>query len=89
MLLVVSVRRALALEVVALHAAGEALALRDGRHVDLVARGEDAGVDLLADLVAARVLEPQLDEALARLDTGPGEVAGLRLVDASCARLTP
>ena len=41
--LVVAVAGALALEVVALHAAGEALALADRGDVDLVAGGEQVG----------------------------------------------
>ena len=77
--LVVAVRRALALEVVPLHAAGEALALGDRGDVDLLAGGEDRGVDLLADRVAARVVEAQLDEAPSGLDRGRREVARLGL----------
>src|SRR5208283_3779998 len=54
-LLVVAVRAALPLEVVALHSAGETLALADRGDVDLVSNSQDSGVDLLADGVAARV----------------------------------
>ena len=64
-------------EVVALHDAGEALALADGGDVDAVAGLEEVDLDLLADLVAADVVEAQLDQAHARLDAGLGEVAGL------------
>ena len=71
MLLVVAVRRALALEVVALHHAGEALALGDAGDVDPVAGGEHVGPDDLADLEGGEVVDPQLDEVLARLDVRP------------------
>ena len=62
MLLVVAVAGALALEVVALHRAGEALALADGGDVDPLAGAEHVGTELLADLEAADVVDPQLDE---------------------------
>src|SRR6201999_176994 len=77
--LVVTVRAALAFEVVPLHATGEALALRDGRDVDLLAGLEDAGVDLLADLVARSVVEAKLNETLSRSHGVLLEVACLRL----------
>jgi len=69
-LLVGAVRGSLALEVVALHPAGESFALAHGGDVDLVPGRKDAGIDLLADRVAARVVEPQLDQAYARLYAG-------------------
>ena len=65
-LLVVTVRRALALEVVALHRAGEALALADAGDVDPLARGEHVGADHLADLEAREVVDPQLGEVARR-----------------------
>ena len=51
-LLVVAVGGTLALEVVALHGAGEALALGDGDGVDPLAGAQEVGGELLADLVA-------------------------------------
>jgi hypothetical protein len=50
------------LEVVALHDAGEALALADRGDVDELAGGEHVDGELLADLVAADVVEAELDE---------------------------
>src|SRR5690606_28069743 len=70
-----------AAEAVALHDAAEALALADGGDVHALAGGEDVDLDLLADLVLADVVEPQLDQADARLDAGPGVVAGEGLVE--------
>ena len=67
MVLVVTVAGALALEVVTLHAAGEALATADGGDVDLRAFGDHVDRDLLADLVAVDVVEAQLDQAPAGL----------------------
>ena len=81
MLLVVAVGRALTLEVVTSHGPGEALALAHRRHVDLLAGGEDAGVDLLTDRVRVRVVHPQLDQAAAGLDARAGEMASLGLVE--------
>ena len=63
-LLVVAVARALALEVVALHGAGEALALADARDVDELAGGEDVSVDDLADLVHRDVVDAELRKVL-------------------------
>ena len=77
--LVVAVARALTLEVVALHRAGEALAPADRRDVDLGAGGDGVDEDLLADLVAVDRLEAQLDEPLAGIDRRLGEVTGLGL----------
>ena len=77
--LVVAVAGALALEVVALHRAGEALAPADRGDVDLGAGGDGVDGDLLADLVAVDRVEAQLDQALAGGDVGLGEVAGLGL----------
>ena len=84
--LVVAVAGALALEVVALHRAGEALALADGRDVDLRAGGEDVDLDLLADLEAVDRLEAQLDEPLAGVDRRLGEVPGARACSVSWRR---
>ena len=78
MLLVVAVRGALALEVVPLHRAGEALALGDRDRIDALARSEQPRVELLADLVAVGVVDPELDELLARLHPGGLEVARAR-----------
>src|SRR5690606_23802989 len=80
-LLVVAVRRALAAEAVALHAAGEALAAADRGDVDELALLERLDGDLLADRVAAHVLEPQLDELGARRDAGLREVPRLGAVE--------
>ena len=77
--LVVAVAGALALEVVALHRAGEALAPADGGDVDLGAGGDGVDEDLLADLEAVDRVEAQLEEALAGVDRRLGEVAGLGL----------
>src|SRR5205823_13809808 len=77
MLLVVAVGRALTLEVVTSHGPGEALALADRCHVDLLAGREDAGVDLLTDRVRVRIVHPQLDQAAAGLDARAGEMASL------------
>src|SRR5690606_7142873 len=70
-----------ATEAVALHDAAEALALADGGDVHALAGGEDVDRDLLADLVVAHVVEPQLDQADARLDAGLRVVAGEGLVE--------
>jgi hypothetical protein len=64
---------------VALHAAGEALALADGGDVDPLAGGEDVDGELLADGVAVGVVDAELDQLLARLDAALGEVALLAL----------
>jgi len=62
--LVVTVGGTLTREVVALHATGEALTLRDCGGVDHLALFERVGEDLLADLVARDVVEAKLDELL-------------------------
>ncbi len=77
--LVVAVAGALAVEVVALHAARETLAAADRGDVDLLAGSEGVRADLLADLETVDGLEPQLDDATARLHVGGGEVTRLRL----------
>ena len=79
--LVVAVAGALALEVVSLHGAGEALAAADRRDVDLRAGGDDVDGDLLADLVAVDGVDAELDEPLAGIDGDLAEVAGLGLVE--------
>ncbi len=73
--LVVTVGGTLTREVVALHATGEALTLRDCGGVDHLALFERVGEDLLADLVARDVVEAKLDELLARGDAGLLEVS--------------
>ena len=80
--LVVAMAGALAVKVVALHAAGEALALAHGGDVDLVPGRQQADGQLLADLVLGRVRHPQLHQRPSRVDTvaRSGVVAGLRLV---------
>ena len=93
--LVVAVRGALALEVVALHGAGEALALGHGGHVDPLAGLEQVGGELLADRVVADVVEAELDELHAGIDAGLvvvardrlGQLAGVALAvgDLQCA----
>ena len=79
MVLVVTVAGALALEVVTLHAAGEALATADGSDVDPLTLDHGVDLDLLADLEAVDRVEAQLDDATTGLDARLGEVAGLRL----------
>ena len=87
--LVVTVGSALTREVVALHATGEALALGDGGGVDHLALFEGVGEDLLADGVAAHVVEAKLHELLARGDAGLFEVAELGLGQGRARRLVP
>src|SRR4051794_4474041 len=82
MLLVVAVPPALALEVVPLHATGEALAFADGGDVDLLTGCQQVDLQFLAHREGAGVIDPQLDQANARLDTGLGEVPQLRLGEA-------
>ena len=63
------------LEAVALHGAGEALALGGAGHVDIAAVGEDLGGQLLADLElggGGLIVEPELGEMPARVDTCGG-----------------
>ena len=67
-----------AAEAVALHRSREALALADGGDVDLVAVGEQVGLELLAHRVVGDVVEPQLHEAGTRVDSGLLELAQLR-----------
>ena len=88
-LLVVAVRRALALEVVALHRAGEALALRDAGDVDPVALGEHVDHDRLADREVGEVVDPQLDEVLRRLDAGLLRGDRARACSAGSALVSP
>ena len=82
-------RGALALEVVALHAAGEALALAHGDGVDQLARLEEVGGELLADLVATRRRRSAAPPGVARVDAGLVEVALLRAWSAWSAAGTP
>ena len=79
MLLVVAVGGALALEVVTLHGAGESLALGHGDGVDQLPRLEEVGGQLLSDLVVGGVVEPELDQAAARVHARPVEMALLGL----------
>src|SRR5262249_9110564 len=74
-----AVPRAEAGEAVALHDAGRALALAHRGDVDALAVGEDVDLDLLTDLEARHVVDAQLDERGARVDTGLPEVTGQRL----------
>ena len=60
-------RRALAAEVVALHAAGEALALGDSDGVHALAGGPQVSGQLLAHGVVGHVVEAELDELAARV----------------------
>ena len=73
--LVVTVRRRLALEVVTLHDAGEALAAADGGDVDERAGRDLLDGELLADLEAVDGVEAEFDEALARRHAGLLEVS--------------
>ena len=65
--LVVAVAGALALEVVALHDAGETLAPAGAGDVDATARGERLDRQFLADLEIVDRVETQFDEPLAGL----------------------
>src|SRR6202034_2313621 len=78
--LVVAVGGALALEVVALHGPGEALALGDGDGVDPLAGAPQVGRQLLAHLVVADVVDPQFHQPPAGVDPGLLVVAEDRLV---------
>ena len=80
-MLVVTVARALALEVVTLHATSEALALAHGDDVDLLAGLEDLDRDLLPDDVVADRVEPQLHHLGPRLDACCLEVPCLWTVE--------
>ena len=55
-----AVRLGPALEVVALDVAGEALTLRNARHVDQVTGGKQADVERLADLVVVHAVHAEL-----------------------------
>src|SRR5262249_34025205 len=77
--LVVAVAGALAAEVVALHAACEALAAADAGDIDTAAGREPLDRDLLADLEPVDRVDAELDQAHARLDAGLGVVPGDRL----------
>src|ERR1700710_1398813 len=57
-----------AVEAVALHHTGVALALAGARPVDLVAGGEQLGAELLTDGVRGRVRRPDLREVATRGD---------------------
>ncbi len=76
--------RVLGAEIVPLDAALEALALAGATHVDPLTGLEHVGLDLGTDLghVAVVVFEAELPESATGLDTGLGEVSGLRLVQA-------
>ena len=76
-LLVIAVRCRLALEVVALHHTGEALALADARDVDTIAGDEDIGLYHLADLETGEVGYTQLGQMAAGRRAGHREVAQL------------
>src|SRR5439155_21495011 len=79
-----AVGRGPALEVVALDVAGKALALREARHVDDVARGEHVGDrNRLAKAVVVDFLDPKLAERarLWRALRELTELAGGRLAD--------
>src|SRR4029450_8593068 len=65
-----------AAESVALHHAGRPLTLADRGDVDQLALREEVHTDLLADLVLADVVEPQLDQPDPGLDPGALELAG-------------
>src|SRR5690606_21903948 len=69
-----------AAEAVPLHDTGGALALAGADDVDQRALGEDLDGQLLADLVAARVVGADLGHVPARGDPGLAEVTALRLV---------
>ena len=77
-LLVVTVRRALAGEVVTLHHAGETAALADAGHVDALAGREHVGGDDLPELEAREIVDAQLGEVLLRRTAGGLEVTELR-----------
>ena len=80
-LLVVTVRRALAGEVVTLHHAGETAALADAGHVDPLAGGEHVGGDDLPELEAREIVDAQLGEVALRRTARGLEVTELRFVE--------
>src|SRR5262249_25646226 len=86
-LLVVPMAGALAGEVVALHHAGEPLALADAGDVDPVAGLEHVGGEQLTDLEPGEVVDPELGEVLGRRDVGGGQVPELGLVEAGRLRV--
>ena len=65
-----------------LHDTGEALALRDADHVDVLAGREPIDRDGRADFVRRRVVRSHLDEVLGRSDAAFREVTLHRLADA-------
>ena len=83
MLLVVTVRRALTFEVVALHAAGETLALGNAAHIDELARFEKADVDDLPEFIARGVGNAKFREVAASRNPGFGQVSALRVGQAA------
>ena len=78
-MLVVTVCGALTLEVVALHTTSKALALADGRHVNLLALFKDVSTDLLTDGERRDILQAQLNESLTRGNARLVKVSALRL----------
>src|SRR3954451_5867840 len=74
-----TVRRAQAVESVALHDTGEALALGRADDIDGLSGAERLHGQLLADRVGRRVCGAELDEVATRRDAGLLEVAGQRL----------
>ena len=96
-LLVVTVAGALALEVVPLHGAGEALALGDGDGVHQLTGLEQVGGQLLADLVLGGVVEAQFDQAATGVDArlvvvallGSGEGGGAAVAPGDLQRGVP
>ena len=88
MLLVVTVARALALEVVALHRAGEALALADRGDIDALAGVEEVGAEHLADFETGEVVDAELGEVLHRRRVGLLQVTELGLREPLRLRVT-
>src|SRR3546814_166892 len=70
-----------AAEPVALHRTREALALAHCGDVDLVAVGQEVGLELLANRVVGHVVQAELDELRSRVDARLLELAELGLGD--------
>src|SRR5258708_31624257 len=66
-------------EVPALHRAGETLADRHTRDIDILSNGEVVGGDLRSDRNHLVLFDPELGEAHLRLDVGDREAAALGL----------
>src|SRR6185312_12973439 len=77
-----AVRGAQAAEVVALHAAGKALADRGTGDIDALADDEVVGLHRRANLDEALGIDAELDDLALRLNLGLGEIAAVGLGEA-------